>query len=592
MALSSPLSSPSSHEASGSTSKLSPATSVLADDAQPPPAKKIRWRPTQHLRPAAPPPPDQKLIDEMAAQQAAQSLGYEGRRIKKFMQRRTVDYWGTIPRWALRRHTATLVRSAESSTYPIFPSSHQIVNLLPPAAYDNPSTSLATTLIHTSTNKIRCPVNVVRWMPDARRLLTGSTSGEFTLWNGLTFNFETIMQAHDSAVRAFEWSKSGNWLISSDQNGTIKYFQSNMNNLQAFQGHRESVRALSFSPDDARFVSASDDSTMKVWNFDDAREEKSLTGHGWDVKCVEWHRTKGMIVSGSKDNLVKFWDPRSNTVLGTFHGHKNTVQACKWSPDGNMVATASRDQVLKVFDIRAMNEIYTLKGHQKEVCSVDWHPVHQDTLVSGGSEGAVLFWSLRSATPDTPVHTMPDAHESNVWSLQWHPLGHILASGSNDHTTRFWSRARPADGREGAEGKNEEKQRWNAKRGGDDWDDDFIPGLTSANRSFIPQTGDTSASSISVAPSFGVDAMASANAMAAGFGGGAGSNMGHIHPSRLQQQLHPGPPPPPPSDDYIPGLSFNRPPPPQRPPQPPPGGAYGSFYGGGGGGGAGGPGRW
>ena len=40
---------------------------------------------------------------------------------------------------------------------------------------------------------------------------------------------------------------------------------------------------------------------------------------------------------------------------------------------------------------------------------------------------------------------MPGAHESSVFSLDWHPLGHILASGSNDHTTRFWTRNRPGD---------------------------------------------------------------------------------------------------------------------------------------------------
>ncbi|KAK4336841.1 hypothetical protein RND71_044164 [Anisodus tanguticus] len=40
---------------------------------------------------------------------------------------------------------------------------------------------------------------------------------------------------------------------------------------------------------------------------------------------------------------------------------------------------------------------------------------------------------------------MEQAHDSVVWSLDWHPLGHILASGSNDHTCKFWTRNRPGD---------------------------------------------------------------------------------------------------------------------------------------------------
>jgi len=30
-------------------------------------------------------------------------------------------------------------------------------------------------------------------------------------------------------------------------------------------------------------------------------------------------------------------------------------------------------------------------------------------------------------------------------SLAWHPLGHVLASGSNDNATKFWSRSKPGD---------------------------------------------------------------------------------------------------------------------------------------------------
>ena len=399
------------------------------------------WKPSKYLDEPRPPAPDAREREEEAATATAIAAGYEGRRARRYMHRRTVDYWGTISMW--KRHRAQQCTPRHDAV--LRPSPHQVIHLLPPAAYAESASSVANVPVHTSTNKVRCSVNIVRWLPEARRLLTGSTSGEFTLWNGLTFNFETILQAHDSAVRAMEWSHSGSWLVSADQNGQIKYFQSNMNNLQAFPGHRDAIRGLSFAPDDQRFVTASDDSTLKIWGFDEAQEESTLKGHGWEVKCVQWHPTQALLVSGSKDNLVKFWDPRSGTDLGTFHGHKNTVQSVRWNPDGHVVASASRDQSIKLYDIRAMAELDTFKGHSKEVCSLEWHPFHHDLLVSGGSDGSILYWSLRSSIPSSPIHTIEAAHESNVWSLQWHPLGHLLASGSNDHTTRFWSRSRPGE---------------------------------------------------------------------------------------------------------------------------------------------------
>ncbi|KAI0093825.1 WD40-repeat-containing domain protein [Irpex rosettiformis] len=417
---------------------------------------------------------------------AALRQAVDGRPVKKVRPRRTVDYGGPMGRWTLLRK----MRSQTTYAPYLRPAPPYIIDLLPPKAYpDNYSTSLCTKFVHTSTNKIRCPVNCVVWTPEARRIVTGSTSGEFTIWNGLTFNFETILQAHDSAVRTMQFSHSGLYLASADQSGIIKYFQPNMNNLTAWQGHKEAIRGLSFSPDDGRFATASDDSTVRIWSFEESREERVLTGHGWDVKCVEWHPTKGLLVSGSKDNMIKFWDPRSGTVLSTLHYHKNTIQALAWSPDGNLVASASRDQTVRVFDIRAMKELRVLKGHKKEVCSVAWHPVHP-ILVSGGSEGAILHWDLSAASAPLPSSGMPgmtatqpgpratlsQAHDSNVWSLAFHPIGHILVSASNDHTTRFWCRERPGDVSSVFSGGGEKPPEVSAA---DDDDDAFVPGIGS-----------------------------------------------------------------------------------------------------------------
>ncbi|KAF5389574.1 hypothetical protein D9757_004104 [Collybiopsis confluens] len=425
--------------------------------------------PAEIHKPSPAPPVDDIRAQEQELAYARQFM--DGKLIKKTRPRRTVDFNGGMGRWDMLRK----LRPHPLYVHQMRPCPPSIINLLPPKAYpENSSTSLCTKFVHTSTNKIRCPVNVVTWTPEGRRVLTGSTSGEFTLWNGLTFNFETILQAHDTAICTLSFTHSGAYLASADKNGVIKYFEPNMNNLTAWQGSnsREAIRGISFSPDDARFATASDDSSVRIWSFQESRVESVLTGHGWDVKCVQWHPTKGLIVSGSKDNQIKFWDPRTGTVLSTLHQHKNTIQALAWSPNGNLVASASRDQTVRVFDIRAMKEYRILKGHKKEVCSITWHPTHA-ILVSGGSEGSIIHWDLSSEevsqtpflppstnsklsalpahlslppTPTTlPRATLDEAHDSNVWSLAFHPLGHLLVSASNDHTTRFWSRERPGD---------------------------------------------------------------------------------------------------------------------------------------------------
>ncbi|XP_035218148.1 pre-mRNA 3' end processing protein WDR33-like isoform X1 [Stegodyphus dumicola] len=318
--------------------------------------------------------------------------------------------------------------------------------MTPPLAMpDNPINAVTTKFVRTSTNKMRCPIFCVAWTPEGRRLVTGASSGEFTLWNGLTFNFETILQAHDSPVRCMVWSHNDVWMVTGDHAGYVKYWQSNMNNVKMFQAHKEPLRGISFCPVDTKFVTCSDDGTVRIWDFLKCFEEKILRGHGADVKCVDWHPQKSLIVSGSKDSQqpIKLWDPKSGQSLATIHAHKNTVMDAKWNKNGNWLLTASRDHLIKLFDIRNMSqEMQTFRGHKKEATTLAWHPVHEGLFSSGGSDGCVMFWVVGA---DKEVGCMEQAHDSCVWSLAWHPLGHILCSGSNDHSSKFWTRNRPGD---------------------------------------------------------------------------------------------------------------------------------------------------
>ena len=90
-------------------------------------------------------------------------------------------------------------------------------------------------------------------------------------------------------------------MVTGDDGGFIKYWQSNMNNVKANKSaHRVS-------------------------------EERFLEGRGWNVMSVDWHPRKTLLISGGKDNVIKLWDAKSRWVLSNLHGHKNTVLSVKWN---------------------------------------------------------------------------------------------------------------------------------------------------------------------------------------------------------------------------------------------------------------------
>lgn len=408
---------------------------------------------------------------------------------KKLQQRRTIDYFTPVGKYMITKNVFNRRRRRIFPTGLARPNETYITDLPPPLISNSNNIDMCTTFAHISTNKSKHVIHAVKWTPDARRILVSSYSGEFTLWNGLTFGFESIMQAHDVPIFSLEYSRSGKWLISGDQAGCIKFWQPNFNNVNIIgKAHDNCVGNLKFSPNDSKFVSCSDDQTLKIWDFGSASEECTLKGHHWDVKDCDWHSSLGMIVSGSKDNLVKLWDPREGgSCITTLHDFKHTVSKTIFQKGGNerLLAACSRDHSTRIFDLRMLRAISIIKSeNETDLTSLSWHPVHSTLLTIGGYDGSLLHYDItKTADIETfnkklsnnnpkeeldlkraendpeyvyntlanrgapiisnPEHSIPFAHEKAIYTMEYHPLGHMLCTAGADKSIRFWTRSRP-----------------------------------------------------------------------------------------------------------------------------------------------------
>ncbi|KMU75584.1 polyadenylation factor subunit 2 [Coccidioides immitis RMSCC 3703] len=316
------------------------------------------------------------------------------------------------------------------------PSASYTVDMLPPfAAIHSPADTIPVRHLHQSIGKSKKPITVVRWTPEGRRLLTGGHTGEFMLWNGTAFNFETVMDAHydqyQAGVTSAEWSHSHEWLISGGQKGDVKYWRPNFNNVETVDdAHHDAVRDLAWCPNDTRFLSASDDTTLKIFDFNARACELVLAGHGWDVKSCDWHPTKGLLVSGSKDHQSQKYSDNyeifSNICILRGHEKAHFLPRTWTLSTGPVVSTGKRGRIF----------ISLPMGGAQFASRTVSHPLHPyDTTDPSNTPAQVIF----------PAHRIQFAHSSTIWSLDWHPLGHILASGSKDNFTRFWSRTRPGE---------------------------------------------------------------------------------------------------------------------------------------------------
>jgi polyadenylation factor subunit 2 len=174
-----------------------------------------------------------------------QNVTFDGKRMRKAVYRKTVDYNTSVLNYLENR---VWQRDQRDRRVLLPDALYANAMVPPPNMLDQPMNCVTSKFIRTSTNKIRCPIFCVCWTPEGRRLVTGASSGEFTLWSGLTFNFETILQAHDTSVRSMVWSHNDQWMLTGDHAGFVKYWQSNMNNVKMYQAHKDPIRGLRCVP--------------------------------------------------------------------------------------------------------------------------------------------------------------------------------------------------------------------------------------------------------------------------------------------------------------------------------------------------------
>eukprot|EP01083_Nonionella_stella_P249416 862478_1 len=130
------------------------------------------------------------------------TTGTEDDKQKKPIVRRTVDYHTTIINYLETRAYFPTFREFKR----IYATSNAIRHMRPiPFEKSNESHGFCTKYVSTSINKHKCAINCLIWSPEGRRLITGNAMGQFTLWDGLKFNFDTILPAHEYPIRRMIW---------------------------------------------------------------------------------------------------------------------------------------------------------------------------------------------------------------------------------------------------------------------------------------------------------------------------------------------------------------------------------------------------
>jgi WD40 repeat protein/transcriptional regulator with XRE-family HTH domain len=264
----------------------------------------------------------------------------------------------------------------------------------------------------------------------------GSRRGEVRVWREEGRLLHLAWQAHTDTVRALTFSPDERTLATGSWDGSIKLWDSESGTLLWTVWFTDNIECLAFSPDGGTLASGGDDPTIQLWDAHTGAHRYTLSGQRGPVFALAWSPDGRLLASGGVDGDIRLWEPtfaQSETPVRMLAGHTNWVLGLAFAPDGRTLASGSWDGTVRLWDVESLSVRQTLTGHTERVRAVAWSP-DGHLLASCGFDRTIWLWDIDRGSHRTGLH----GHTAGVYALAFTPDSRSLLSGGEDGTLRVW----------------------------------------------------------------------------------------------------------------------------------------------------------
>lgn len=143
-----------------------------------------------------------------------------------------------------------------------------------------------------------------------------------------------------------------------------------------------------FSPEDLRICDA-----------ETGKELQRLKQHNGLIFEAAFSADSKQLATASENTTVKLWDVASGRLTAVLQGHRDEVKAVAFSPDGARVATGGIDRSVRVWRAATGRLLFTLRGHTGAVQSVAF--ASDSKLLSASEDGRLIEWPVKPQSVET-----------------------------------------------------------------------------------------------------------------------------------------------------------------------------------------------
>ncbi|KAM1102923.1 hypothetical protein ACFX19_011689 [Malus domestica] len=167
---------------------------------------------------------------------------------------------------------------------------------------------------------------------------------------------------------------------------------------QEYDQHLGAVNTITFVDNNRRFVTSSDDKSLRVWEFGIPVVIKYISEpHMHSMPSISLHPNSNWLAAQSMDNQILIYSTREKFQLNKkkrFAGHVVAGYACQvnFSPDGRFVMSGDGEGRCWFWDWKTCKVFRTLKCHEGVCIGAAWHPLEQSKVATCGWDGLIKYW--------------------------------------------------------------------------------------------------------------------------------------------------------------------------------------------------------
>jgi WD40 repeat protein len=274
------------------------------------------------------------------------------------------------------------------------------------------------------------PVKAVAISTDGKTIATGGEDKLVYFWNVADFQVSGTIKA-PASVKSLEFLKDGNLLVACGSNVILMDRQGHQ--IRVFSGYTTDIWSFSYNQPTARITAGSYSKSIKVWDFNTAKQVMTLEGNEKSCLPVCFNPAGTLIASGSLDQSVRLWNAIDGKQIKKLSIHSANIFAVKFDPSGKYLLSCSGDKTIRLWNVEEGKVIRTYVGHKSAVFDAQFSPDGMHIL-SCDADKNIILWETATGKK---LYTFT-GHTGPVNAVRFNNEGTGFLSASDDHTVRYW----------------------------------------------------------------------------------------------------------------------------------------------------------